>query len=352
MDHGLCWHGSRRGILNPSDLETSWSSLLPSIVHGELAGVRAPNMPAQAGVWVARDDAGRPHLIVELPRNVEPLVQRTTKGLEVATRELRIGGRPPATYIDLFCVELAHQKTFTAVACDIANAIVVSPQDPRAAVVRSLERWRSFWAADPNGLSREEALGLFGELWFMLRWMGPVAKTTIESWQGPLGARHDFQLKVASIEAKAATASSHGVVHKISNLDQLGEPETGSLYLFSLQVADDVLAANTLPVLIERIYSDISSDEDAQRIFSERLASARYNPAHAERYTRKFRVVREELYRIDGSFPRLTRSTFPGGLPAGIQDVSYTLDLAACAPWRIASAPSDPHVDFLRQPGP
>jgi hypothetical protein len=307
-------------------------------------------MPAQAGVWIARDEAGRSHLIVELPQNAEPLAQRTTKGLDVVTRELRIGGRPPSTYIDLFCVELAHQKTFTAVACDIANAIVVSPLDPRGAVVRSLERWRSFWAADPLGLSREEALGLFGELWFMLRWMGPVTKTIVESWQGPLGARHDFQQETVSIEAKAAIASFRGVVHEISNLDQLDDPETGSLYLFSLQVADDALAANTLPVLIERVYSDLSSDEDAQRIFSERLASARYNPAHAERYTRKLRVIREELYRVEGSFPRLTRSTFQGGLPAGIQQVSYSLDLAACAPWRIATAASDPRVDFLRQP--
>lgn len=202
--------------MNPGDLENIWSSLSPSTVYGELAGVRAPNMPAQAGVWIARDEAGRSHLIVELPQNVEPLVQRTTEGLEVATRELRIGGRSPTTYIDLFCVELAHQKTFTAVACDIANAIVVSPLDPRGAVVRSLERWRSFWAADPLGLSREEALGLFGELWFMLRWIGPVTKTTVESWQDPLGARHDFQRQMALIEVKAATASSRGVVHEIS----------------------------------------------------------------------------------------------------------------------------------------
>jgi hypothetical protein len=220
--------------------------------------------------------------------------------------------------------------------------------DPRTGVLRALERWRSFWSVDPSGLTREEVLGLFGELWFMTRWMGPVSRTVVERWQGPSGARHDFQWEMASIEAKAATASSRGVVHEISSLDQLDDPETGSLYLFSLQVADDVLAANTLPVLIDRIYSDISADEDAQRIFSERLADARYKPADAERYTRKLRVVREDLYQIDGSFPRLTHSTFSAGLPAGIQDVSYTLDLAACAPWRIASAPSDVAARFLR----
>jgi hypothetical protein len=134
------------------------------------------------------------------------------------------------------------------------------------------------------------------------------------------------------------------------NFEALG----GALHAHSIylvfRLADDALAANTLPVLIERVYSDLSEDEDAQRIFSERLASARYNPAHVERYTRKLRFIREELYRIEGSFPRLTRSTFQGGLPVGIQEVSHSLDLASGAPWRIATAPSDSHVDFLRPP--
>src|SRR5262249_9615836 len=146
----------------------------------------------------------------------------------------------------------------------------------------------------------------FGELWFMLRWMGPVTNNVIERWQGPLGARHDFQWETSSVEVKTATGGSRGVVHEISSLEQLDNPESGSLYLFSLTASDDALGSNTLPILIEQISSEIEYDEEAKRAFFEKLARIGYNPAHAERYDRKLRIVREELYRVHGSFPRLT----------------------------------------------
>jgi len=317
-------------------------------VRGELVGVRAPSMPLQTDVWISKDDAGEWHLLVEVPAQTAPVTRFASKGLEIAIRELRVGGRAPRNYLDLCCHDPLYQKTFAAVACDIAGAIQTSPEDPRNAVVRSLERWRSFWAVDPAGLSQKEALGLFGELWFMLRWMRSVDRRSIDRWQGPLGARHDFQWQAASIEVKTATAGSRGIIHEIASLDQLDDPETGSLYLFSLHVADDALGANTLPALVEIVFAGLAPDEDAKRLFAERLAKVGYSPGDAERYARRLRVIREELYKVDGSFPRLTRSTFLGGLPTGVEAVSYALDMAACAPWQIASGPSDPAASFLR----
>jgi DNA (cytosine-5)-methyltransferase 1 len=46
---------------------------------------------------------------------------------------------------------------------------------------------------------------------------------------------------------------------------------------------------------------------------------------------------------------RLTRGSFDGGLPGGIAEVSYSLSMDACAPWRIAIAPSDPAAAVIRQ---
>jgi len=217
-------------------------------------------------------------------------------------------------------------------------------------VVRCLERWRSFWAVDQTALSREQALGLFGELWFLYRWMGPVSLTSLSRWQGPLGARHDFQWPAASVEIK--TSASHtgaSPVHFVGGLDQLDNPETGQLYLFSLHAADDNLAANSLPVLVERISSDTASNPEASSMFWERLAKAGYNPAESGRYGRPLRILSEELYLIDDSFPRLTRATFQEGLPSAIGDVSYHLSMNACAQWRVASAPTDAAAVTLRQ---
>jgi hypothetical protein len=279
---------------------------------------------------------------------VEPSKKSSTRGLEVSTDDLIIGGSPSRKYIRLLCSDPAHYQTFTALCESIITAIAADPKEPKAAVVRCLERWRSFWMLDQTALSREQALGLFGELWFLSRWMGTLSLSSVSKWQGPLGSRHDFQWPVASVEIKtSASNTALSPVHFIASLDQLDDPETGQLYFFSLHVADDNLAANSLPVLVERISSEIASNPEVSSFFLERPARAGYNPAEAERYARPLRVLGEELYRVDGLFPRLTRSTFGSGLPQGIGDVSYSLSMNACASWRIASSPLDSATRFL-----
>lgn len=334
--------------MNPEDFEKAWSSLGAPAVRGELSGVRLPEVPPEVSAWAACDDRGRRHLLIGIRSENEPLVARASRGLEISTQALRVNDSLPATYIDLICLGEAHGATFCAVACDIAASVASYPADPRAAVVRALERWRAFWAVDPSGLGREEALGLYGELWFIVRWMGTVVRAAIERWEGPAGARHDFQWSTASVEVKTAISSSRGAVHEISSLEQLDNPVTGSLYLFSLQVTEDSLSANSLPVIVDQIMDALRDDPKALELFSERLALAGYSPAHAERYRRPLRIVAEELYRVEGTFPRLMPSSFPLGLPPGVQGISYRLSMAACAPWRIASSPLDPAGAFLR----
>jgi hypothetical protein len=152
-----------------------------------------------------------------------------------------------------------------------------------------------------------------------------------------------------SVEVKTAACTPGTIpVHTITSLDQLDMPEVGQLYLFSFHVVDDALAANSLPLLVEQVFTTLSSDPDALVFFSERLAKVGYNPADGARYLRPLRVVSEGLYRVDESFPRLTRESFGSGLPPGIAEVSYTLSMGACLPWRIASSSSDPPAEFLR----
>jgi Putative PD-(D/E)XK family member, (DUF4420) len=330
------------------DLERVWSEL-PNAEFGALSGIRVPGLPPHTPVYAAIDAARRRQLLVALPEGSEPLKSSTTRGLEVKTDDLRIGDSPPRTYVQLICLQSAHHSTFSSLGANIVAAVSSDPSNPNAAVARCLERWRSFWAVDPSGLTREQALGLFGELWFLFRWMGPLSAARIARWQGPLGARHDFQWPASSVEVKAtASASGAAPVHLITNLDQLDAPEVGQLYIFSLHVADDALAVNSLPLLVDRISATLSHDVDAIALFSERLAKAGYDPGEAARYLRPLRLLAQELYRVDESFPKLTQKSFVSGLPLGVGDVSYSLSMAACGPWRVATAPTDPQVAVLQ----
>jgi hypothetical protein len=195
-------------------------------------------------------------------------------------------------------------------------------------------------------LSEAGALGLFGELWFLDRWASfPEA---VNTWHGPEANRHDFSGQRLAVEVK--TTASHAVGpprHHIATLDQLDAPSDGPLFLFSLQAIPEAGAGNTLPALIERLHSRLSR-RDLQAKLDQGLALAGWSPAVAARHQTTYRVAAERLYRVDDGFPRLTRTSFIGGLPTGVDDVGYSLDLAACAQWLVASA-ADEATSMLAQ---
>lgn len=320
--------------MTAQELDRLWAAVSPPAAQG----LNGRPLPGAARMLAALDHDGRRHLLVEIPVDADVPRLSATRGLDISVDQLRVGDTAPATYIDLACTDNTLLPAFAAVAVDLHAAVGARPHQAVAAVAATLRSWRWFWAVDDAGLNGESALGLFAELWFLERWLGLPGG--VAAWVGPTGNRHDFVTPDASVEAKGTRVHSDGAaVHRIASLDQLDDPESGHLWLFSLQVVHDPLAANTLPGLIQRIVDGLGADPDALLTLRERLAQAGWTPAHAGRYQQAWRVVAEELYRVSAGFPRLTRSTFPLGLPAGVGDVTYTIDLAACAPFRAANAP-------------
>ena len=331
-------------------LEATWASLAKPAGQADITGKRATGLSPNRAAYVSLDGDGRRHLLVLVPDGTEPVVHRETRALQVATERFQVGGHPEALYIDLACLDHAQNPTFSAVVEDLLISLNASSSPAREAVLGALSRWKAFWSSRTAGLSREEALGLFGELWFLKRWMGPLSATAISRWMATPRARHDFQWTAASIEVKtAATISPGGPVHRIANLDQLDDPVTGQLYLFSLQVVDDALAVNTLAGLVETLVHDLRDDGQALMLLNEKLAIYGYNPADAASYQRRLRIVAERLFVVGDGFPRLTRTSFGTGLPAGIDDVTYSLSVSACAQWLVASNQTDPATAFLRR---
>ncbi len=317
------------------DLADTWAVLTkPS------DGLTARRHPGSGGVWLALDSDGRRHLLVRAT-NAEPnqTLMAATRGLRAMTALLSVEQEVEDVWADIACLEPALNETFVKVADSLAEEIRSSPNEPLDAVRRTLRTWQWFWGIDPNNFSGEKAVGLFGELWFIDRW-APFPDV-IDTWVGPTGHRHDFSARAISVEVKATQISSDGPSrHRITSLDQLALPETGSLYLFSLQLIRDPNAGNTLPGLIARVRGRLASRPDLIGTLDQRLGQAGWSPAHADLHTQPYRIGAEEFYQIDEGFPRLVRESFVGGIPTGVDDVVYTLDLAACRSWRIAVHPA------------
>jgi hypothetical protein len=317
------------------DFADTWATLTrPS------DGLTARPHPGSGGVWLALDSDGRRHLLVRAT-DAEPnqMLMATTRGLRAMTVLLSVEQEAEDVWTDISCLDPALNETFVKVADNLAEEVRSSPNEQLAAVRRTLRTWQWFWGIDPSNLSGEKALGLFGELWFIDRW-APFPEI-IDSWFGPVGHRHDFSTTEISVEVKATQVLSDGPSrHRITSLDQLAPPETGSLYLFSLQLIRDPNAGNTLPGLIARVRARLASRPDLIGVLDQRLGQAGWSPAHADLHTQPYRIGAEELYRVNEGFPRLIRESFVGGIPVGVDDIVYTLDLAACKSWRVAAQPA------------
>lgn len=332
-----------------AELESAWTAIeLPSEMSA-LGGRRPPSDSNDDEILIAVDHEGNRHLLVEAPSNAKPPSTSAVKGLGVEVTELRVGERPARSYFDVACSDPSLTPNFTSVAAEIIDLIGASPGDPRLLLERTFNRWRWFWGATGGELSDTEAVGLFAELWFLERWTGPIGVAAVESWTGPFRDRHDFKSHTASVEVKATRARSDGsAAHRITNLDQLDDPETGQLYLFSLKVTPDPIGGHSLTKSVDRLRAQLSTDPDALHLLDERLGLARYTPAAGQLYDEPMRVTSEELFAVGEGFPRLTPSSFPQGPPTGIDDITYTLDLATCGEWRIATKSTDPAATGVR----
>lgn len=323
--------------MSAEELEEAWRSLSTPETPQQLAATGLPGND----IWAAVDFEGQRHLLLRLPPGTEA-PETATRGLRVSVARHQVAGGSPADYLDLLCLSPAASVTFTSVAADIASHAGPAAEGDRLnAVVDALARWQWFWGVEGDRLSEHDALGLFAELWFLRRWEGARA-LGLRGWTASSGSRHDFQWPERSVEVKAATRRADGSVHhQIQHLDQLSDPEEGQLFLFSLRVVRDELAHNTLPALIDQIEQLLAGDVVARDEFSRKLGERGYNPAYRQRHETPYRVLGEQLYRVADRFPRLTASSFPAGLPPGIGEVSYVLDMGACDEWTVASTPDE-----------
>jgi Putative PD-(D/E)XK family member, (DUF4420) len=326
--------------MTPEEIADGWARLpTPTTVEHLEANEASP----ESAVWLAVDHVGQQHLLVRVPDQTEAPPART-KGLSVSVRRHRVPGQPDADYIDLACVDDAAAETFAVVAADLVNDLHGIELDGRSATVSdTLARWRWFWGDTSSRLSEKEAVGLFAELWFLDQWAGALPET-VEAWGGSDNTRHDFQWPGYSVEVKAtATRGDGATIHTVQHLDQLADPETGQLYLFSMRVVRDRLAANSLAALIRRASMQLAGNPLARDSFLSKVAQRGYNPADRTLRESSYRILEERLYEVSGSFPRLTEASFPTGVPTGVVDVSYKIDMSTCEEWLAADGPSGWH---------
>ena len=319
-----------------------WVQLDKARPVGDNLTARSAILDKNNRLQCAIDSDGRRHLIIKLLPSEKDLCDKQSRGISVESRDMIIHDDPGAHYMDIQCLDAGGNDAFNQIGTEIAAELVKPSNTPEETVKHVLAKWRRFWGQLPRTiLSREEILGLFGELWFLAVWLIPSVGATeaVQRWRGPFGSRHDYESTGKSVEIKT-TASVRGCIYHINGLDQLNPPESGVLFLFSLHVREEAGATNSLPVIVESIYEKIGTDDETLNRFDAALAQAGYSILHKEEYSKlRFRIIDEGLYAVKGDFPRLLKECFPDNTLKGIERVEYEININGYNHLRIATSP-------------
>jgi hypothetical protein len=293
-----------------------------------------PAAPCEVLAGMRRPD-GIPGLLLEVPIDQVPpdLALPRSNGFTVETVLLG-SGRDSVVRYSLALTDRSYGAVFTVLCEDVAEAAAKAPT-PRAAVrnwTGRLQIWQAFMARHGSGgLADAAVTGLVGELIFLQNELAPRVGlcTAIVMWAGPHGEPNDFALPGGFVEIKATTRQAPELID-ISNADQLDDSR-GQILLGHVRLRLEG-GGSTLPQLITGLRQRLAGEAPQWLAdFDGRLLAAGYLSAHDDLYIRGYRCDRIDLFNVAGAFPRLTRAD----LGAGIRTCSYTIELAACAPFAV-----------------
>ena len=194
-------------------------------------------------------------------------------------------------------------------------------------VLNRFEKWKSlFDKAAQDGLRPEEQRGLFGELYFLRKWLyvSTDLQRTIQSWVGPEREVRDFQIGDWAVEVKTTYGNNHQKIH-ISSERQLDSTNLNVLFLLHLSLESQQHNGENLNQIIDSINLQLNSDIAVQSQFKSKLLLSGYFSHHKDLYDGTGYQVRQELfYSVTDGFPRIQERDIPNG----IGDVKYTIILS------------------------
>lgn len=279
------------------------------------------------------------YLAVHIPSG-QRIVQLETSGVEedipvppstAAVVTTRVTGDHGTTITSLTLAEPAVTAVFSAFADDVINHIAATPDDPAAtrALHQRHQHWRRLLSGKGAGLSPAAQQGLFGELWALVHLLSPAwgPAAAIRNWTGPTGAEQDFTADAIALEIKTVHRAARGFM--VNGPHQLNDVH-GDLVLIVIRVDESASGGICLNDLVDTARGLAPPAE--QPLLEERFSDCRYHDADRAHYEHsRWTPVAVLGHRVTHGFPRL----LPADLPDGIDDVDYTVDIAACAPWRL-----------------
>jgi hypothetical protein len=240
-----------------------------------------------------------------------------------------VGGMRLSTYpgdegplIVLALEDMRRADLFTTVCADAVGVAADAPKEESLSrFLARLDAWRAFLRERRSGLTRNETVGLLGEL-LMLERLLQLDTTLLIGWTAPDDGLHDFLFRGHALETKT-TLGPAAKLH-ISTLDQLESVGLRRLDLVHIRLVESHDGRS-----LEKLISDMERslpDEASRRAFANALLRRGLMPDDVEARSAPLVQVRVfNAYLVDDNFPKLIRAA----VPAAVQEAEYWLELRA-----------------------
>lgn len=181
--------------------------------------------------------------------------------------------------------------------------------------------------AGRGGLSRDQQVGLFGELLVLLSLGAHLgSEEAVKAWRGPDREEHDFGLADSDLEVKTTTFEERS--HWINSVAQLYPSPGRALRLLSIQVT--TAGAEPGMSLAEIVQTARTRPGMPTVELNHTLEAAGYYDRHADLYQSRWRLrSMPKFYLIDDKFPALTNELLFANVPQAerITDIRYRIHL-------------------------
>lgn len=289
------------------------------------------------------------YVAVEKPTNVRLLIARfgssslpsplelpAFSGLELSSHT-EAGDKEARLTISVRAPQPALNDIFTSFAQDVSQVTASKASEKLAAraFLGRVHQWqRLLQKAGTEGLTKEQQVGLFGELWYLREavFLALSPSQAVSAWTGPDAAATDYQFAEGVAMEVKTTQGKAPYLLSISSERQLDDAGWKALYLVHLPVEIVRGAGETLPDLVASVRALVAPDAAADALFADKLLASGYADTHADRYSdRGYRAADIHCYRVTDGFPRIITSD----LPNGVGSVRYLLSVASCQAYEV-----------------
>jgi len=232
-----------------------------------------------------------------------------------------------------------HKDIFAVLCEDLIASIADETNEKKIIreVLNRFEKWKSlFNKIGLQGLKPEEQRGLFGELYFLRKFLQTNSDflAVVSTWIGTEKQIRDFQNGSWAVEVKTTHGNNHQKVH-ISSERQLDTTNLETLFLYHISLEQQQNSGETLNDIVDSVTDILRTETIALNKFKSKIYEVGYFDLQRNLYENiGYHIRQDEFYKVEKDFPRIEEND----LRIGVGDAKYSIILSQCAPFSISES--------------